>query len=155
VITCYALLAPPSAYIQRVNTVASYVAANFQVATMPLSENTPWPPLPSTDASVLKSPKAQVGGVFVCGEGSRVGESSLKRCIVGKHCKIGDRCRLQACVLMDHVHVEDGCVLDGCVIGSESVVQRKSTLKDCRVGTTFVIPKESDFKNETLCKERD
>jgi hypothetical protein len=36
------------------------------------------------------------------------GISSLKRTIVGKHCKIGAGCKLSGSILMDHVTVEDG-----------------------------------------------
>lgn len=51
----------------------------------------------------------QVGGECLVAQGTTLGEkTSVKRSIVGKHCKIGDKCKIANSVIMDYVTVLDG-----------------------------------------------
>lgn len=58
----------------------------------------------------------------------------IKRSVIGRNCKIGDRVKLTNSILMDNVVLEEGAVIQGSVICSNSRIGSKSELKDCLVG---------------------
>lgn len=54
-------------------------------------------------------PKAQVSADTLLAPSTRVGErTSIKKCIIGRHCILGKNVKLTNCVVWDYVVIADG-----------------------------------------------
>jgi translation initiation factor eIF-2B subunit gamma len=79
--------------------------------------------------------KSTVGPQCMLGEGSTLEEKcSVKKSVVGRHCRIGSNVKIINSVVMDYVTVEDGCTIQNSVICSNVNLQERCSLKDCQVG---------------------
>ena len=58
----------------------------------------------------------------------------IKRSVLGKNCKIGDKARITNSILMDNVTVEEGVVIQGSVVCADSTIHAKTEFKDCLIG---------------------
>ncbi|CAG2204136.1 EIF2B3 [Mytilus edulis] len=101
-------------------------------------------------AATVKN-KSQVGSECLVAEGTTLGEkSSVKRAIVGKHCKIGDKCKIANSVIMDYVNILDGCSVTGSIVGSNVHIHEKCEIKDCIVGAGQSLNAMGQFTNEAI-----
>ena len=107
----------------RVKNVVAYLEANRQViffsfAFAQLSfvrfekASTLISSLTSEDISWKdRLDQVQISADCVIAEGCEIGKKSLvKRTIIGKNCRIEEKCKLTNCVLLDHVHIKEGSV---------------------------------------------
>lgn len=63
------------------------------------------------DVLVVCSLCCQVGSDSLVGDGSTVAERvSVKHSVIGRHCTIGDKCRITNCVIMNYVTIKEGFV---------------------------------------------
>ncbi len=95
------------------------------------------------DAKAQISPDSLVGGATSIAE-----RTTVKRSVIGKHCRVGRNVRIQGCILMDGVVVAEGAKLENCVLCSGASVGERSTLKDCDVGPGYAVEPDSSAKNE-------
>nr|GMC99525.1 translation initiation factor eIF-2B subunit gamma [Ipomoea batatas]GMD01257.1 translation initiation factor eIF-2B subunit gamma [Ipomoea batatas] len=104
-------------------------------------------------SSVLGS-KTTVGPHCMLGEGSEMGDKcSVKKSIIGRHCRIGSNVKVVNSVVMNHVTIGDGCSIQGSVICSNVQLQERVVLRDCQVGAGFVVTAGSEYKGESLAKK--
>lgn len=88
------------------------------------------------------------------GEGSQMGDKcSVKRSVIGRHCRIGANVKVVNSVVMNHVTIGDFCSIQGSVICSNVQLQERAILKDCQVGAGFVVTSGSEHKGEVLAKK--
>jgi UDP-3-O-[3-hydroxymyristoyl] glucosamine N-acyltransferase len=89
--------------------------ANLPARHQP-NPSTPAPP-PSTPSTAdgkpvpvgNVDPKAQVSADTLLAPSTRVGErTSIKKCIIGRHCVLGKNVKLTNCVVWDYVVIADG-----------------------------------------------
>lgn len=75
-------------------------------------------------------------------EGSSVGnESILSFCVVGKNCKIGNKCTLNHAFLFDNVIIENNVHLEYCVIGKNVKLKERCRMEQGTVvGDNCIIP---------------
>ncbi|XP_024398106.1 uncharacterized protein [Physcomitrium patens] len=98
--------------------------------------------------------KSTVGPQCMLGEGSTLGERcSVKRSVVGRHCRIGSNVKIMNSVVMDYVTVEDGCTIQNSIICSNANLQERCCLKDCQVGTGYIVTARLELKGEALAKK--
>jgi NDP-sugar pyrophosphorylase family protein len=82
--------------------------------------------------------KSTVGPYCMLGDGSTLGERcSIKRSVVGRHCRIGSNVKIINSVVMNYVTVEDGSLIQNSIICSNVILQERSMLKDCQVSAIF------------------
>ncbi|KAF2291805.1 hypothetical protein GH714_035680 [Hevea brasiliensis] len=88
------------------------------------------------------------------GEGSQMGDKcSVKRSVIGRHCRIGSNVKVVNSVIMNHVTIGDGCSIQGSVICSNVHLQERVGLKDCQVGAGFVVTAGCEYKGESLARK--
>lgn len=98
--------------------------------------------------------KTTVGPQCMLGEGSEMGDKcSVKKSVIGRHCRIGSNVKVVNSVIMDHVSIGDGCSIQGSVICSNVQLHERVVLKDCQVGAEYVVTAGSEHKGDSLAKK--
>ncbi|EPS62837.1 hypothetical protein M569_11951, partial [Genlisea aurea] len=104
--------------------------------------------------SALLGSKTTVGPQCMVGEGSEMGDKcSVKKSIIGRHCRIGSNVKIVNSVVMNHVNIGDGCWVQGSVLCSNVQVQERASVKDCQIGSGFVVTAGGEYKGEALAKK--
>ena len=83
--------------------VLSYLEANRQAANLILTYT-------KEDITFKdRLEQIQVTSDCVIADGTDLGKkTTIKRTIIGKNCKIEEKCRIINCVIFDHVHIKEG-----------------------------------------------
>lgn len=139
---CYAFYGDSEDICIRVNTVAAYMEANRLV-------------LKHSDQFGVSSTGTQkhqhVGSDSLAADDLQLGEkSSIKKSVIGSHCRIGEKVKIINSVLMDGVTIKEGCTINGCIVGEHAEVQEKCDLKECIVGSTQTVFTLTKHANEDL-----
>eukprot|EP01006_Ploeotia_vitrea_P044549 TRINITY_DN66837_c2_g1_i1.p1 TRINITY_DN66837_c2_g1~~TRINITY_DN66837_c2_g1_i1.p1 ORF type:complete len:288 (-),score=164.35 TRINITY_DN66837_c2_g1_i1:435-1172(-) len=150
----FAFVAPANKYVERVNTVPQFYKVNRELPVQPVSDSTPWQPFQETnfieDARERCPSKHAIGSACLIGPGLDMGaKSSIKKSVIGKHCKIGVGVKISHSVVLDYVNIGDGAVISNCTLCSGVQVGEKSKLTDTTVGHSFQIPPKTVCKGET------
>ncbi|ONM07282.1 transferase [Zea mays] len=104
-------------------------------------------------SSVLGS-KTTIGPHCILAEGSQLGDKcSVKRSVIGRHCRIGSNVKIVNSVVMNHVVIEDGCHIQGSVVCNNVQLQERAVLKDCQVGAGYIVTAGSEHKAESLARK--
>lgn len=102
-------------------------------------------------ASVDKQSRAAVGIDSLIGDETTLGQkTNVKRTVVGRDCKVGDRVRLTGCLVMDGVVIDSDVQLENCIIGQGAVIRNKVKLVNCYVECTNEVPSGTNSKGDTL-----
>jgi hypothetical protein len=84
-------------------------------------------------------------------EGTTLGAKiNMKSSTVGKHCQLGDKCRLHNVVIMDGASIGEGCSLQNTIVGHGAQIGNNCSLNDCQVGPGMVIPPSTKEKGESF-----
>eukprot|EP01133_Synstelium_polycarpum_P009751 gene9751-11387_t len=132
-------------YCYNVLNIPSYHRINKDIASGASITYRPLEPK-GTKANYI-DPSAQVaptavGPDCVIGTESVLGaKSSVKKSIIGKHCKFGQGVKIENSIIMDYANVEDGCVITGSIIGNSVHIKAKCSVKDSQVASGFHISK--------------
>ncbi|CAI9106049.1 OLC1v1005107C3 [Oldenlandia corymbosa var. corymbosa] len=153
---CCVYIASKTNYCVRLNSIQSFCDINRDVigdashlsgCSFSAQNNIIHP------SAVLGS-KTTVGPQCMLGEGSQMGDKcSVKKSVIGRHCRIGSNVKIVNSVVMNHVTIGDGCSIQGAVICSNVQLQDRVVLKDCQVGAGFVVTAGSEYKGESLAKK--
>ncbi|ONM07275.1 transferase [Zea mays] len=153
---CCAYIASKSKYCHRLNSIQSYCDINRDVIgevshlsgySFSAQNNIIHP------SSVLGS-KTTIGPHCILAEGSQLGDKcSVKRSVIGRHCRIGSNVKIVNSVVMNHVVIEDGCHIQGSVVCNNVQLQERAVLKDCQVGAGYIVTAGSEHKAESLARK--
>lgn len=153
---CCAYIANKSKYCARVNSFQAFCDINRDVIgdashlsgySFSAHNNVIHP-------SAALGSKTTVGPQCMLGEGSQMGDKcSVKRSVIGRHCRIGSNVKILNSIVMDHVTIGDGCSIQASVICSNVQLQERVVLKDCHIGAGFVVTASSEHKGESLSKK--
>ncbi|XP_062228883.1 uncharacterized protein LOC133926797 [Phragmites australis] len=153
---CCAYIASKSKYCHRLNSIQSYCDINRDVVgeashlsgySFSAQNNIIHP------SSVLGS-KTTIGPHCMLAEGSQLGDKcSVKRSVIGRHCRIGSNVKIVNSVVMNHVVIEDGCHIQGSVVCNNVQLQERAVLKDCQVGAGYTVTAGSEHKAESLARK--
>lgn len=106
------------------------------------------------DPSAELGAKTTVGPQCMVGEGTSMAEKcSVKKSLVGRHCRIASGVKIMNSVIMDHVTIAEGCLLQNSVVCSNAHIMRDAVLKDCHVGAGYTIAERAEHKGEMLVKK--
>jgi translation initiation factor eIF-2B subunit gamma len=84
-------------------------------------------------------------------EGTTLGAKiNMKSSTVGKHCRLGDKCRLHNVVIMDGASIGEGCSLQNTIVGHGAQIGNNCSLNDCQVGPGMVLPPSTKEKGESF-----
>jgi len=145
----------------RSHTISSYLYANREIAhkvsaiaAVHVSDASdkapPNPCLQLPDASQVK-PKFHTVLLRDCTVGDKV---TFKQSVVGRHCQLGAKCRLNNVVLHDHVVVGDNVVLQNTVVSSHATIGENCNLNDCQIAPGGVaVPAGTKQKGECFRRE--
>ncbi|XP_062571421.1 translation initiation factor eIF-2B subunit gamma-like [Saccostrea cucullata] len=134
----------------RVNTISSYSEANRQIQKI-FTHTGIEKEVPHLHASVNMAEKSQVGSDCLVAEGTQIGEKvSIKRSVIGRHCKIGDRVRIANSTILDNVVIEEGCNIQGSIISRRGVIRDKCEISNCLVGPGQQLNTMGKYNNEVI-----
>ncbi|KAK3133019.1 hypothetical protein QOZ80_6AG0530950 [Eleusine coracana subsp. coracana] len=153
---CCVYIASKSKYCHRLNSIQAYCDINRDVVgevshlsgySFSAHNNIIHP------SSVLGS-KTTIGPHCILAEGSQLGDKcSVKRSVIGRHCRIGSNVKIVNSVVMNHVVIEDGCHIQGSVVCNNIQLQERAVLKDCQVGAGYIVTAGSEHKSESLARK--
>ncbi|KAL5766210.1 hypothetical protein ACOSP7_016827 [Xanthoceras sorbifolium] len=153
---CCVYIASNSKYCTRLNSIQAFMDINRDVIgeanhlsgySFSVHNNIIHP-------SAELGSKTTVGPYCMLGEGSQMGDKcSVKRSVIGRHCRIGSNVKIVNSVVMNHVTIGDGCSIQGSVICSNVQLQERVVLKDCQVGAGFVVSAGCEYKGESLARK--
>ncbi|KAK6164002.1 hypothetical protein DH2020_000866 [Rehmannia glutinosa] len=133
---CCVYIANNSKYCARLNSIQAFSDINRDIVgdashlsgyTFSAHNNIIHP------SAVLGS-KTTVGPQCMLGEGSQMGDKcSVKKSVIGRHCRIGSNVKIVNSVVMNYVTIGDGCSIQGSIICSNVQLQERAVLKDCQV----------------------
>jgi NDP-sugar pyrophosphorylase family protein len=72
-------------------------------------------------------------------------KTSIKECVVGANCQIGEGAKLSQCLLMDGVVVGRNCKLTKCILGKRSEIGEGCVLTECEVQENLLVEAKSEF----------
>ncbi|KAK6163998.1 hypothetical protein DH2020_000862 [Rehmannia glutinosa] len=132
---CCVYIANNSKYCARLNSIQAFSDINRDIVgdashlsgyTFSAHNNIIHP------SAVLGS-KTTVGPQCMLGEGSQMGDKcSVKKSVIGRHCRIGSNVKIVNSVVMNYVTIGDGCSIQGSIICSNVQLQERAVLKDCQ-----------------------
>lgn len=130
----------------RANQLASYLEVNLEIgrghAMAHLSS--------AVDRGEVGG-KTGFGQDCMRGEGVESGaHATVKRSVVGSHCRLGSGVKIANSVVMDHVTLGDRVSLTNCIICPNAEVHEGATLVNCQVGPSFTVEANAQSKNATL-----
>ncbi|ORY75103.1 nucleotide-diphospho-sugar transferase [Protomyces lactucae-debilis] len=132
---------PPVPFCGRVNMTQSYIDINkhaLRVTTQP-----------RLGANVVLGDRSTVGPDSLVGADTLIDDKvTIKRTILGAHCKIGKMARLTGCLIMDNVIIGDSVKLENCTVGQGAVIGDRSSLRDCIVGGKYTVSDKMEAKSE-------
>ncbi|WOL15870.1 hypothetical protein Cni_G24651 [Canna indica] len=153
---CCAYIANESKYCARLNSIQAFSDINRDVIgeASHLSGYSFSAQNNIIHSSAELGSKTTVGPQCMLAEGSKLGDKcSVKRSVIGRHCRIGSNVKIANSVVMNHVTIEDGCSIQGSVICSNVQLQERVVLKDCQVAAQYVVTTGSEHKSESLARK--
>ncbi|KAJ8466113.1 hypothetical protein OPV22_028665 [Ensete ventricosum] len=153
---CCVYISSESKYCARLNSIQAYSDINRDV----VGEASHLSGYSFSAQNNIIHPSAELGSKTTVGpqcmlaEGSKLGDKcSVKRSVIGRHCRIGSNVKIVNSIVMNHVTIEDGCSIQGSVVCSNVQLQERVVLKDCQVGAGYVVTTGSDHKSESLARK--
>jgi len=149
---CY-VMAHDAGYCQRVNSLASYMQANLDLARGGVSH---FDKAPEPNEQLKEGNFAAKSFSAECARGAGVevgGRSSIKKSTVGPHCRIGSSVKLTNCVLMDHVVLHDKVSMSNVVVCSDAEIGEGASLKDAQVARGVTVEAGAVIKGEVVTGE--
>ncbi|CAG9465713.1 unnamed protein product [Pedinophyceae sp. YPF-701] len=155
---CGAFVLPESEIAVRVDTLASYAAANAAVSDpKALTRLTPLVPNDKHHNFVHNTcslmGKVQVGPGCVVGEGCAVGEKvSIKKSVIGPAVRVGSGAKIINSVVMEGAVIEDGAHVASSVVCARATVRERAVVKDAQVGMAQEVATGADVRQEAVAK---
>ena len=85
--------------------------------------------------SLNKHDRTQVGSDSIVGEGTTIGDkSTIKRSVIGRNCRIGEKVKIINSILMDDIEVDESTTINFSIISNNCKINAKSEFKDCLIG---------------------
>ncbi|CAF4370838.1 unnamed protein product, partial [Rotaria sp. Silwood2] len=131
--------------IFRVKHVLSYLEANRQASSLILSYT-------NEDITFKdRLEQIQISPDCVVGDGHDIGKkTTVKRTIIGKNCRIEDKCKLVNCVLLDNVYVKEGVTLQNSVLCSRSIIGSKCEIQNSIICLNQQVEANRKLNGETI-----
>ncbi|CAF1059066.1 unnamed protein product [Rotaria sordida] len=131
--------------IFRVKHVLSYLEANRQASSLILSYT-------NEDITFKERlEQIQISSDCIIGDGHDIGKkTTIRRTIIGKNCRIEDKCKIINCVLLDNVHVKEGVTLQNSIICSRSTIGSKCEIQNSIICSNQQIEGNSKLNGETI-----
>lgn len=161
-IRCFAYIAPsspaqaknvtPGIFVKRCQSLVSYLEVNRSVAEGEV------PPFKIQTDHLKKESHVIVGSDCAVGVGveyEKDQQTTLKRCNVGNHCKIGKNVKLIESVIMDHVTIGAGCTIKNSIVCANATIGPKISLTNCQVGHSYDLTERGDYKGDTFETDKD
>ncbi|EDQ84666.1 uncharacterized protein MONBRDRAFT_34620 [Monosiga brevicollis MX1] len=98
----------------------------------------------------LSGKDTKLGPECRVGAGSKLGKVTVKRSMIGRHCKIADCCKLTNCIVMDYVEIAENVTLTNCVVGNNARIGAFSSLTNCNVGPKYQVEEKVKSKDESF-----
>ncbi|XP_047081117.1 translation initiation factor eIF-2B subunit gamma-like [Lolium rigidum] len=153
---CCVYIAGKNKYCHRLNSIQAYCDINRDVIgeASHLSGYSFSSHNNIIHPSCVLGSKTTVGPQCMLAEGSQLGDKcSVKRSVIGRHCRLGSNVKIVNSVVMNHVVIEDGCHIQGSVVCNNVQLQERAVLKDCQVGAGYTVTTGSDHKAESLARK--
>jgi len=146
----YAVLAHLQDEAIRTHTIASYMFASREIVTrVTAAEGSA-----NNMNSCLQVPqKSFIRSNFqtILLPGANLGDKvTLRSTMVGRNCKIGNKCRLNNVIIMDNATLGDNVVLQNSIIGPSCTIGNNCSLNDCQMASGFEMSSGEKAKGETF-----
>ncbi|KAK4122560.1 hypothetical protein N657DRAFT_467435 [Parathielavia appendiculata] len=140
--------------IRRVDTAQLLLQISLQLAKLPSLEETgpENPASPFAHARKVAYPEGVKPRTTITKQDCLVADNvtvqektSIKECVVGANCQIGEGAKLLQCLLMDGAVVSRNCKLTKCILGKRSEIGEGCVLTECEVQENLLVEARSEF----------
>ncbi|KAG8704030.1 hypothetical protein FRC08_002489 [Ceratobasidium sp. 394] len=135
--TAYVVHRAKDGFAGRGNTIPGYVELNRQALARLTTKQPGKPVQPHSDSIVAPNVTVEE-------------RASIKRSVIGEHCRIGKNVKITGCVVMDHVEIAEGAKLENCIVGRQCQIGERANLKECELETGYRVPADVNLKGEKL-----
>lgn len=144
---------PSDPLIRRVDTAQLLLQISLQLAKLPSLEETgpENPASPFAHPRKVAYPEGVKSRTTITKQDSLVADNvtvqektSIKECVVGANCQIGEGAKLSQCLLMDGVVVGKNCKLTKCILGKRSELGEGCVLTECEVQENLLVEAKSE-----------
>ncbi|KAL2135789.1 hypothetical protein VTI74DRAFT_6855 [Chaetomium olivicolor] len=148
---------PSVPLIRRVDTAQLLLQISLQLAKLPSLEEVGSPDLASPFAHARKvaypegvKPRTTItkADSLVADNVTVQEKTSIKECVVGANCQIGEGAKLSQCLLMDGVVVGKNCKLTKCIVGKRAEIGEGCVLTECEVQENLLVEAKTEAKDE-------
>ncbi|KAL2155571.1 hypothetical protein VTH82DRAFT_313 [Thermothelomyces myriococcoides] len=148
---------PSAPIIRRVDTAQLLLQVSLQLAKIPSLEETgsDAPASPFAHSRKVAYPEGVKPRTTITKHDSLVADNvtvqektSIKECVVGANCQIGEGAKLSQCLLMDGVVVGKNCKLTKCILGKRSELGEGCVLTECEVQENLLVEAKTEAKGE-------
>jgi translation initiation factor eIF-2B subunit gamma len=144
---------PTTPLIRRVDTAQLLLQISLQLAKLPsLEETGPEGASPFAHARKVAYPEGVKSRTTITKQDSLVADNvtvqektSIKECVIGANCQIGEGAKLSQCLLMDGVVVGKNVKLTKCILGKRSDIGEGCVLTECEVQENLLVEAKSEF----------
>lgn len=145
---------PSAPIIRRVDTAQLLLQVSLQLAKIPSLEETgsDAPASPFAHSRKVAYPEGVKPRTTITKHDSLVADNvtvqektSIKECVVGANCQIGEGAKLSQCLLMDGVVVGKNCKLTKCILGKRSELGEGCVLTECEVQENLLVEAKSEL----------
>ena len=145
---------PTGPIIRRVDTAQLLLNVSLQLAKLPSLEETgpDAPASPFSHARKIAYPEGVKPRTTITKADSLVADNvtveektSIKECVIGAGCQIGEGAKLSQCLLMDGVVVGRNCKLTRCVVGKRAEIGEGCVLTECEVQENLLVEAKSKY----------
>jgi translation initiation factor eIF-2B subunit gamma len=149
---------PTTPLIRRVDTAQLLLQISLQLAKLPsLEETGPEGASPFAHARKVAYPEGVKSRTTITKQDSLVADNvtvqektSIKECVIGANCQIGEGAKLSQCLLMDGVVVGKNVKLTKCILGKRSDIGEGCVLTECEVQENLLVEAKSEFSHWLL-----
>ncbi|KAG8741172.1 hypothetical protein FRC10_003217 [Ceratobasidium sp. 414] len=135
--TAYVVHRAKDGFAGRGNTIPGYMELNRQALARLTTKQPGKPAQPHADSVVASNVTIEE-------------RASIKRSVIGEHCRIGKNVKITGCVVMDHVEIAEGAKLENCIVGRQCQIGQRANLKECELETGYRVPADANLKGEKL-----
>ncbi|KAK4187618.1 nucleotide-diphospho-sugar transferase [Podospora australis] len=148
---------PGAPIIRRVDTTQLLLQISLQLAKLPSIEEvgSAEAASPFAHARKVAYPEGVKPRTTIAKADSLVADNvtvqektSIKECVIGANCQIGEGAKLSQCLLMDGVVIGKNCKLTKCVLGRRSELGEGCVLTDCEVQENLLVEPKTEAKEE-------
>ena len=136
-------------YCKRVNSLEEYTQLNFD-AIKTYKKSDIFKFTENNEELKPENPNNKKAPPNIIAKQTEISDkASLKMCVIGSGCQIGNA-QLKDCIVLNNTVIDDGCVLKNCFVGALVMIHKNNKLTSCTIADKFTLNEGEEIADEVL-----